>query len=111
MYRVLKAEGVAIIHELRRDAPEAALASFNKSRAAAGIGASTRTDKYTVDELRQFVCRAGVSNEYAEGSNRGICQYWNGVAHQEDFELEGVGDGTSVKNRTGYQGKLDVAAL
>ncbi len=60
IHRVLKSGGVAIIHDLRRDSPEAEFKRFNAARAAAGISPSTREDKYTVSEVRQFAALAGV---------------------------------------------------
>jgi ubiquinone/menaquinone biosynthesis C-methylase UbiE len=63
MHRVLKPGGVAIIHDLRRDSPEAAFEGFNAARAAACIAPSIRADKYTVPEVRRFAARAGISGE------------------------------------------------
>ncbi|HYL34624.1 MAG TPA: class I SAM-dependent methyltransferase [Bryobacteraceae bacterium] len=62
-YRVLRSEGVAIIHEVRRDAPAVVVHRFNTSRAAAGIGNSTKADKYTVQQLQEFVSYAGIADE------------------------------------------------
>jgi len=63
MHRVLRPRGVAIVHEVRRTAPAGALSEFNRSRFSAGIPASTQNDKYTIEEVRQFIRQAGVERQ------------------------------------------------
>jgi ubiquinone/menaquinone biosynthesis C-methylase UbiE len=60
IYRVLARGGVALIHDVRRDAPAEAVAAFNASRAAAGIEPSRLEEKYTLAEMRQFLRDAGL---------------------------------------------------
>jgi ubiquinone/menaquinone biosynthesis C-methylase UbiE len=61
--RVLAPDGVALIHEVRRDSDPAALAAFNRLRSQAGIESSRRDEKFTVAEIRHFVTVAGLEKE------------------------------------------------
>ncbi len=63
IYRVLKPEGVAIIHEPRRDPNPDALAEFNRQRAAVEVEPSRMDEKYTADEVRQFLKDAGLASQ------------------------------------------------
>jgi ubiquinone/menaquinone biosynthesis C-methylase UbiE len=63
MDRILKPGGVAIIQDIRRDAVPEAIAAFNRMREAANIssiGPSYLEEKFTADEVRQFLREAGV---------------------------------------------------
>jgi ubiquinone/menaquinone biosynthesis C-methylase UbiE len=62
IYRVLAPGGIALIHDVRRDAPVSAIEVFNASRRLAGIPDSIFQDKYTVREIRAFVEDAGLHN-------------------------------------------------
>ena len=64
IYRVLKPGGIAILHDVRRDATPEALAEFNRLRALAGIGPSFLEEKFTAAEVREFLREAGLA-EYA----------------------------------------------
>ncbi|MGD0774877.1 MAG: class I SAM-dependent methyltransferase [Candidatus Solibacter sp.] len=61
--RVLAPGGVALIHEIRRDPDPAALTMFNRLRAEAGVEPSRLEEKYTLDEIRQFIARSGLAGE------------------------------------------------
>jgi len=61
IFRVLRAGGIAIIHDVRRDPAPEAIAEFNRLRAEAGIGPSFLDEKFTVAEVEQFVRDAGLS--------------------------------------------------
>jgi ubiquinone/menaquinone biosynthesis C-methylase UbiE len=52
IYRVLAPGGVAIVQDLRRDAPAEVVARFNGLRAEAGVPPTNLAEKYTVDEAR-----------------------------------------------------------
>jgi ubiquinone/menaquinone biosynthesis C-methylase UbiE len=60
--RILKPRGVAIIHDVRRDAAPEAVAAFNQLRASAGIAPSFLEEKFTAEEVRTFLKEAGLSD-------------------------------------------------
>ncbi len=60
IHRVLVPNGVAFIHDLRRDAPEDVIAAFNDARKDAGVPRNNMAEKYTVEEIRAFVEQAGL---------------------------------------------------
>ena len=63
IYRILKSEGVAIIHEPRRDPDPTALAEFNRRREELGIEPARLEDKYTPDEVEVLLDEAGLSRQ------------------------------------------------
>ena len=60
IYRVLRPDGVAIIHEPRRDPHPEALAEFNRRRANLGIEPARLDEKYTPGEVVEFLKQAGI---------------------------------------------------
>jgi len=60
IFRLLKPRGIALIHDVRRDATPEAVTEFNKLRATAGIGPSMLEEKFTVDEVKGFLAEAGL---------------------------------------------------
>jgi len=60
IYRVLHPNGVAIIHEPRRDPHPDALAEFNRRRAELGIEEARLDEKYTPEEVVDFLRQAGI---------------------------------------------------
>jgi ubiquinone/menaquinone biosynthesis C-methylase UbiE len=60
IHRVLEPGGVALIHEIRRDAPPEVIARFNEMRLAAGAGPSHLEEKYTPAEVREMCEKAGI---------------------------------------------------
>src|SRR5262249_32971527 len=65
IFRVLKPGGIAMIHDLRRDPAPEAITEFNRLRGRAGIGASFLDEKFTVEEVRDMLEQAGLS-DYAQ---------------------------------------------
>jgi len=61
IFRLLKRGGVAIIHEPRRDPAPESLAEFNRLRAEQGIEPARMDEKFTAEEVRQFVIEAGLT--------------------------------------------------
>ena len=59
--RILKPGGVAIIHDVRRDASDEALEAFNAQRLSIGLTPCNTAEKYTADEIRQMLRSAGVA--------------------------------------------------
>lgn len=62
IYRLLKPGGVAVITDVRRDAPEEARAEFNRMRAAAGIPEAYFDEKYTAEEVEGLCRQAGIGH-------------------------------------------------
>lgn len=62
IHRVLAPGGIAIIHDIRRDAAPDAIARFNAWRAAAGVGRSVLEEKYTAGEVRSMCRDAGIEH-------------------------------------------------
>lgn len=60
--RVLKPDGIAIITDVRRDAPPEAVDAFNRLRAEAGLPPSVLDEKYTVPEMEAFCRAAGIAD-------------------------------------------------
>jgi ubiquinone/menaquinone biosynthesis C-methylase UbiE len=60
-YRVLKPGGFAIIHDARRDAPAETLAYFTRIRADLGLNPTNIDEKFTMDEMRGFIEKAGLT--------------------------------------------------
>lgn len=58
--RLLRPGGIAIIHDVRRDALPEAVAEFNRLRALAGIGPSFLDEKFTTTEVKDFLEQAGL---------------------------------------------------
>ena len=54
--------GIAIIHDIRRDAHPDAIAQFNAWRRAAGVGPSLLDEKYTAGEVLQMCRDAGIEH-------------------------------------------------
>ena len=61
IFRILRPDGVALIHEPRRDPNPAALAEFNRRRAEVGIENARMDEKYTPGEVRDFLKQAGLA--------------------------------------------------
>jgi ubiquinone/menaquinone biosynthesis C-methylase UbiE len=61
VYRLLAPGGVAIVHDMRSDPPADVLARFNEMRARAGLLPTIVEEKYTLEEARQQLARAGLS--------------------------------------------------
>jgi ubiquinone/menaquinone biosynthesis C-methylase UbiE len=62
IFRVLKKGGVAIIHDMRRDANPEALQLFHEERARGGIPPTILEEKYTVAEVQDFVKKADLES-------------------------------------------------
>ncbi|HET9623987.1 MAG TPA: class I SAM-dependent methyltransferase [Kofleriaceae bacterium] len=62
MYRVLQPGGVGLVHDMRRDAPQAILDRFTEMRAAANYPPSHVEEKLTLDEARAVVAEAGLAD-------------------------------------------------
>jgi len=62
IYRVMKPGGIAIIHDIRRDAPPNVKAQFQRARAALGVPLSNFDEKYTQGEIKQMLMKAGLSH-------------------------------------------------
>lgn len=60
IFRILRPNGVAIIHEPRRDPAPEALAEFNRTRAELGIENARMDEKYTPTEVQSFLNEAGL---------------------------------------------------
>lgn len=60
IFRVLRKDGVAIIHEPRRDPAPEVLAEFNRKRAELGIENARMDEKYTPGEVQEFLNQAGL---------------------------------------------------
>ena len=60
IYRVLAPNGVAIIHEPRRDPSPEAMMEFNRRRSELGIEDARMDEKYTPDEVLDFLRHAGI---------------------------------------------------
>lgn len=61
--RCLAPGGVALIHEVRRDADPNAMAMFNRLRGQAGVEPSRSEEKYTLEEIHGFVEKSGLGDE------------------------------------------------
>lgn len=62
MYRILKPGGVAIIHDVRRDPPKAAIDAFNALRAKIGVPPSNLEEKYTVADVKEMLKKQGLED-------------------------------------------------
>ena len=62
IFRVLKPGGMALIVDVRRDAPPEAVEKFNTQRRQAGIGDSFLGEKFTVAEVQAFAETAGIGS-------------------------------------------------
>jgi ubiquinone/menaquinone biosynthesis C-methylase UbiE len=60
IHRVLTSDGVALIHDVRRDAPPEIIEMLNQRRQAAGIGPMLLEEKFTPDEIAQMCKEAGL---------------------------------------------------
>jgi ubiquinone/menaquinone biosynthesis C-methylase UbiE len=60
IFRVLKPGGIALILDIRRDAPSEAVAAFNALRQQAGLPPSFLEEKYTPAEALAFCEQAGL---------------------------------------------------
>lgn len=60
IHRVLTSDGVALIHDVRRDAPPEVIEMLNQRRRAAGIGPMLLDEKFTPDEISQMCTEAGL---------------------------------------------------
>ncbi|PMS38415.1 ubiquinone/menaquinone biosynthesis C-methylase UbiE [Trinickia symbiotica] len=60
MFRVLRPGGIALVHDMRRDAPQALLDRFTRMRAEANYPPTHLEEKVTLDEARALVAEAGV---------------------------------------------------
>lgn len=63
MQRLLKPDGVAVIHDMRRDPDPEAFAQFNELRTAAGIGPTILEQKYTLEEVTDQIRQAGLEKK------------------------------------------------
>lgn len=63
IYRILKPEGIAIIHEPRRDPDPEALADFNRRRAEQGVEPARLDEKFTPGEVQEFINQAGLRKQ------------------------------------------------
>jgi ubiquinone/menaquinone biosynthesis C-methylase UbiE len=63
IHRVLEPQGVALVFEISRTANANAIARFNDMRRLASVEASRMNEKYTPEELWQFVRSAGLEAE------------------------------------------------
>jgi ubiquinone/menaquinone biosynthesis C-methylase UbiE len=61
IFRTLRAGGIAILHDVRRDPAPEAIEEFNRLRAKAGIGPSFLDEKFTVAEVEGFTQQAGIA--------------------------------------------------
>jgi ubiquinone/menaquinone biosynthesis C-methylase UbiE len=61
IYRVLIPGCIAVIHDLRRDAPKPVLESLNRAMAVDGYGPSKMTEKYTLVNVMKIIDIAGLS--------------------------------------------------
>ncbi len=61
IHRVLEPGGLALVYEIRRGARPAAMARFNELRRKAEVEESRTEEKYTPEELWQFVRAAGLA--------------------------------------------------
>lgn len=61
MHRVLAPGGIAIVHDIRRDAPAHVITAFNRRRAEAGVPPSLIEEKYTPGEVAAMLRRVGLS--------------------------------------------------
>ncbi len=64
IYRILKPGGVAVIHEPRRNPNPKALAEFNKKREELGVPPADLDEKYTPEEVKQFLKEAGLAKQH-----------------------------------------------
>lgn len=62
MYAILAPHGVAVIHDMRRDAPAEAMAEFVRSRSASGYPATRLDEKFSLEQARQLVAAAGLAD-------------------------------------------------
>jgi ubiquinone/menaquinone biosynthesis C-methylase UbiE len=60
-HRVLKPNGVCLIHDMKRDVSETVLAEFNALRKKANYPPTIVSEKYTVQEIKVFLELAGLS--------------------------------------------------
>jgi ubiquinone/menaquinone biosynthesis C-methylase UbiE len=60
MHRVLRPGGIGLVHDMRRDAPQALLDRFTQMRAAANYPPTHIEEKITLDEARVLVAAAGL---------------------------------------------------
>ena len=63
IHRVLEPQGVALIYEINRAANIEAVAKFNEVRRMADVEASRLEEKYTPEEVWQFVKESGLESE------------------------------------------------
>lgn len=61
MYRVLEPGGVALVHDMRRDAPQELLDRFTKMRAEADYPPTHVEEKVTLEEAHALVVEAGLT--------------------------------------------------
>ncbi|AYQ91235.1 class I SAM-dependent methyltransferase [Burkholderia gladioli] len=61
MYRVLAPGGIALVHDMRRDAPQHLLDRFTEMRAAANYPPTHVEEKVTLAEARELVDSAGLT--------------------------------------------------
>jgi len=64
IYRLLKPNGIAIIHDIRRDAKQAMKDVFQANRVAAGIPRCNFSEKFTPEEVKTMVIRANTSASF-----------------------------------------------
>ena len=63
IHRILKPGGVAVLHEPRRNPHPKALAEFNRQRAELGVPPADLDEKYTPEEVWEFLKLAGVDHQ------------------------------------------------
>ncbi|CAA9202062.1 class I SAM-dependent methyltransferase [Flavobacterium collinsii] len=68
-YRVLKPNGICLIHDMKRDVSEEVLAEFNALRKKANYPPTVVSEKYTVKEIEEFLEQAGLAHCSSVGSD------------------------------------------
>jgi len=70
MFRVIEPGGYALVHDMRRDAPEEAFRRFAQLRASAGYPATHLEEKYTLEEVKSIVIASGLAGNTRVLSSR-----------------------------------------
>jgi ubiquinone/menaquinone biosynthesis C-methylase UbiE len=62
IHRVLKPNGIALVHDIRRDPNPQVLAEFNHRRAQCGVPPCNIEEKYTVAEVERMLVQADIGH-------------------------------------------------